>query len=353
MKVSGRSQRGGENRLHPRRQEAILFLGYPRDRPPLSQSPGGCLLPSSSSPSSPTPPSALFLLSSLCTLPSSPPSPLFPPLLPLLSSLLSSLCSLPSSPPSPLFPPLLPLLSSLLSSFFSPPASSTCLQDPDSAEAAAWACTEGGRWVAAPFEGGGIQDGAEETYTCQFRPPSSGIIYTPPQYSDHIGVSLLLALGGEGGRKEEEGKEEERWKNGQRSVRETQPHKTQRKLKDFFGGGCGKVEVKDRDDGSQGEEERGEGIKRKVEEPEQHEGVSKPAVKLAKMTEEEEGATEGKQEARASTKLCVSEKRMQELIMSGGGRDRPEKGGRRKESERGKGNQQASHNIMNFFVKKS
>ncbi|EKX37309.1 hypothetical protein GUITHDRAFT_78231, partial [Guillardia theta CCMP2712] len=64
--------------------------------------------------------------------------------------------------------------------------------DPYSAEAAAWACTEGGRWVAAPFEGGGIQDGPEETYTCQFRAPSSGILYTPPQYSDHIGVSVIL-----------------------------------------------------------------------------------------------------------------------------------------------------------------
>ena len=278
--------------------------------------------------------------------------------------------------PSPFYyHPLLQLFSSpfftLPSPLPPPPLPSQSSQDPYSAEAAAWACTEGGRWVAAPVEGGGIQDDPEETYTCQFRAPSSGILYTPPQYSDHIGVSVLLELGeeedrrrrgeepGEGrddGRKEEE---EEFWKNAQKSMKETQPHKTQRKLKDFFGGG-GRIEAKERKDGRWGEEE--DKLKRKAAEAEEEQDGESPAKKHARVMENEEEEEEEEEkdarregegdDGRDSTKLCLSEQRMLELNMCGGGRDGPGRKGRRKESGRGRGSSNASQNIMNFFVKK-
>ena len=48
------------------------------------------------------------------------------------------------------------------------------------------------RWHGASYDGGGIADGSAKAYASQFRAPSSGMVYTPPKLSDHIGVSLLL-----------------------------------------------------------------------------------------------------------------------------------------------------------------
>jgi exodeoxyribonuclease III len=58
--------------------------------------------------------------------------------------------------------------------------------------AALRACTAHGRWRGASYDGGGIADGSAKAYASQFRAPSSGMVYTPPKLSDHIGVSLLL-----------------------------------------------------------------------------------------------------------------------------------------------------------------
>ena len=57
------------------------------------------------------------------------------------------------------------------------------------------ACTAFGRWKAAPFEGGGLGAvlGTTADYDSQFQTPHTGIVYTPPTYSDHVGVSLLLS----------------------------------------------------------------------------------------------------------------------------------------------------------------
>ena len=55
------------------------------------------------------------------------------------------------------------------------------------------ACTLDGRWQPAGFDGSGIRDGRAEDYTYHTsRPPHTGIIYTPPTWSDHVAVSLLL-----------------------------------------------------------------------------------------------------------------------------------------------------------------
>ena len=60
-------------------------------------------------------------------------------------------------------------------------------------ECALRAATSNGRWRPAPMEGGGgLPDGPESAYSDFIRLPHSGIIYFPPEYSDHVGASLVL-----------------------------------------------------------------------------------------------------------------------------------------------------------------
>jgi exonuclease III len=55
------------------------------------------------------------------------------------------------------------------------------------------AVTAKGRFQPAPFEGGGMMEAAGEVLDTQFAPtPYTGHIYTPPTFSDHIAVSVLL-----------------------------------------------------------------------------------------------------------------------------------------------------------------
>lgn len=63
----------------------------------------------------------------------------------------------------------------------------------DSAECAAQAATAAGLWQQAGYDGSGIPDGGKVAYDSQFREPHTGMIYTPPAFSDHIAVSLLLS----------------------------------------------------------------------------------------------------------------------------------------------------------------
>ena len=66
-------------------------------------------------------------------------------------------------------------------------------QDPDAPQAARHAATLGGRFKAAPFEGGGLPDPKPDDCLHHCRvPPHTGIVYTPPSWSDHVAVSLLL-----------------------------------------------------------------------------------------------------------------------------------------------------------------
>jgi len=65
--------------------------------------------------------------------------------------------------------------------------------EPDSAAAALAAATLGGISQPSPYIGGGMPALEEEEYYAQFRDEaSSGIVYTPPQLSDHVATSLLL-----------------------------------------------------------------------------------------------------------------------------------------------------------------
>lgn len=63
--------------------------------------------------------------------------------------------------------------------------------DQDSEAASLSACTGGGLWTQAPFDGGGIQQGVGDD--AQFYRPHTGMIYTPPSYSDHIAVSAVIS----------------------------------------------------------------------------------------------------------------------------------------------------------------
>jgi len=103
----------------------------------------------------------------------------------------------------------------------------------ESAQAALAAATAAGLWVPAPFEGGGIQEGSRRAFESEFRPPCSGMLYTAPVFSDHIGVTLLLdgyvpGCAPEGALKSKE---------AARQTRDTQPHKQQATLASFFGKG--------------------------------------------------------------------------------------------------------------------
>eukprot|EP01052_Picozoa_sp_SAG31_P024073 SAG31_NODE_2024_length_6644_cov_7.943621_6_plen_213_part_00 len=97
--------------------------------------------------------------------------------------------------------------------------------DPLSAFGAAAAATAGGRWRPAAFDGSGVPEGKTEDYQLQFQLPGTGLVYTPPLYSDHIAASLLL----------------ERLPTGASlqlatdvATKRAQPHKAQRRLGAMF-----------------------------------------------------------------------------------------------------------------------
>lgn len=109
----------------------------------------------------------------------------------------------------------------------SPPlfGASEAVQDVDSTRAAMNACTAHGRWRPAPFDGSGILEGTPQDYAAQFYQPHTGMLYTPPQYSDHIAISHILR------RPEQPALA----LSGDKSSRKTQPHKQQPSIAHFFG----------------------------------------------------------------------------------------------------------------------
>jgi exonuclease III len=64
--------------------------------------------------------------------------------------------------------------------------------NPFGEEAALLACTSNGLFQAPSFAGGGIAQVSKRALDSQFGPPHTGMIYTPPSYSDHIAISLLM-----------------------------------------------------------------------------------------------------------------------------------------------------------------
>jgi len=98
-------------------------------------------------------------------------------------------------------------------------------------EAALLAATASGLFVPGTFAGGGIADATKRALDTQFAGKAhSGMIYTPPSYSDHIAVSLLMKnsfgveCAGNG----------ELSLGGDASTRKAQPHKKQRSVASFF-----------------------------------------------------------------------------------------------------------------------
>lgn len=65
-------------------------------------------------------------------------------------------------------------------------------EDPNSEEAAACVATANGGFQAVSFKGGGIVEASQNILDTQFGKPHTGLIYTPPSFSDHIAISLLL-----------------------------------------------------------------------------------------------------------------------------------------------------------------
>jgi len=99
---------------------------------------------------------------------------------------------------------------------------------PNSWQAAGCAAVLGGLSMPSGFEGNGMPALEEDEYFAQFRPTcSTGIVYTPPQLSDHVATSLLL-----------EGICPHRGLGcvaKDATTKRCQPHEKTRKITDFFG----------------------------------------------------------------------------------------------------------------------
>lgn len=103
-------------------------------------------------------------------------------------------------------------------------------KDFNSDEAALHAATASGQFEGASFDGGGIVESSHTALDSQFGEPHTGVIYTPPSYSDHVAISLLL---------------DDDWDKQCSSTLEldskcsktkkTQPHKAQKSISSFFG----------------------------------------------------------------------------------------------------------------------
>eukprot|EP00929_Paragymnodinium_shiwhaense_P090810 TRINITY_DN50912_c0_g4_i1.p1 TRINITY_DN50912_c0_g4~~TRINITY_DN50912_c0_g4_i1.p1 ORF type:complete len:583 (-),score=142.05 TRINITY_DN50912_c0_g4_i1:112-1860(-) len=93
--------------------------------------------------------------------------------------------------------------------------------------AAAAAATLGGLSEPSSMVGGGMQTLEKGEYAEHFRPsPGTGMVYTPPQLSDHIAVSLLL----EGCNVAAVGTQRQK----DPSTQKCQPHKAAKRITDFF-----------------------------------------------------------------------------------------------------------------------
>ena len=109
--------------------------------------------------------------------------------------------------------------------------------DPLSATAALMAATACGLFESGSFAGGGIASATKRALDTQFvGVPHSGMIYTPPSYSDHIAVSLLLKDDITLNHHTIDSSNKLELMNDA-STRKTQPHKRQRSISSFFSSG--------------------------------------------------------------------------------------------------------------------
>ena len=94
-----------------------------------------------------------------------------------------------------------------------------------SRESALLAAVAFGMWRPAPIDGSGISEGSEAAYASMVRPPHTGIVYTPPDWSDHVAVSALLQTNDA---------ETKLQLQSDAATRECQPHTKQKKIVDLF-----------------------------------------------------------------------------------------------------------------------
>lgn len=99
-------------------------------------------------------------------------------------------------------------------------------KDPLGENAALCAATANGAFKPVSFEGEGIVTPSQDALDTQFGTPHTGIVYTPPSFSDHVGVSLLM---------DDACCPHDLILNEQDSVtRKAQPHKAQTSIASFF-----------------------------------------------------------------------------------------------------------------------
>lgn len=98
--------------------------------------------------------------------------------------------------------------------------------DPCSERMALRAATAGGSFQPVSFQGGGMSEASQEALDTQFGPPHTGLIYTPPTFSDHIGVSASF---------DDNLEPRNLVLQSDVATRKTQPHKVQRTIASFFG----------------------------------------------------------------------------------------------------------------------
>ncbi len=98
---------------------------------------------------------------------------------------------------------------------------------PESDTAALCAATANGRYQPASFAGGGIIDASQRVLDTQFGTPHTGHIYTPPSYSDHIAISVLLD--------DSMCPHKLDFCENDKSTKESQPHKKVRTINSYFG----------------------------------------------------------------------------------------------------------------------
>ena len=99
--------------------------------------------------------------------------------------------------------------------------------DPMSEEAAFHAATASGMFKGSSFEGGGIAAASQTALDTQFGTSHTGIVYTPPSYSDHIATSLVF--------KDSFVDTSLELDESDAATKKAQPHKKQKSIASFFG----------------------------------------------------------------------------------------------------------------------
>lgn len=99
--------------------------------------------------------------------------------------------------------------------------------DPMSEEAAFHAATASGMFKGSSFEGGGIAAASQTALDTQFGTAHTGIVYTPPSYSDHIATSIFFNDSFVNTSLELD--------ESDAATKKAQPHKKQKSIASFFG----------------------------------------------------------------------------------------------------------------------